>query len=636
MTTESQDHPLTADNDSTAMTVHKLGGRRPGSGEPLADLPPEAMEQLRLAHDLRNRLLDLERIYDDAIAAVWARHPEVAEATAAVEAAQTAVDEWVTRAKQQRKVDRTTRPRTETAAQLKEARQVLKSAKQAVREIKQRVYPRANAGIIAAAQIRKANVKALRQEFSERGLYWGTSNDVISHHNVAVARMRSARKKGQPAALKYHRWDGTGTLTIQLQRAAGDPPRTPELLASGEGKWSSQVRLGPYVDPAEWERMSRAQRRHAGRGEARIQVRPVHQGGRVGPEQQITVPIQTHRMLPADADVTLLRLSRRRVAAQHELALSVTAAVAATPIRDEGPSVAVHVGWRVRPDKSLRVATWVASEPMSVPDNLADVLVNHGGGWGEVVVPARWRDSHEHVAGIRAGRDKDLDGIKEHLAGWLDIHGPVDVVPDKPPLTAAMVRNWRSPARIATLAVRWRDQPPPGGEDLVRDLEAWRCQDKHLWTWEANRRKKLEGQRDDAWRRVGAWLGRTARMVIMDDVSIRDLTRVPGVGTEDDAQARASRANAAIAAPSRLRELIRAAASRHGAQLVVESTLDGRHHGCGQRLATRDELAEKMEVWCETCRRPVDQDRNTATMMLATNGQAEPPGQHPPVEPPTQ
>lgn len=619
-----------ASEPERAITVHRhgagLNGHKLGGG--LADLPESAMTQLRLAHELRHALHDIEEIYDEAVAAAWRTHPDVAASLETRDQAQTVVDEWVERAKAQRVADRSTAPRADTSKQLKAAQQALRDAKLAAREAKAAAYPRVTPTIVAAGQVRKAATKAARQEFSKRGLYWGTSNDVISHHQQAVARIRSARKKGEPAKLRRPRWDGTGTLTTQPQRAAGDPPRTPALLASNEGKWANMLRVEPWVDPRMWEAMSRAERRRAGRGQVTMQVQPVASGGRVGPDEQVMIATQQHRMLPADADVALARVTRRRVGSRHTLAVSVTASLPPTPLREEGPAVAVHVGWRVRGDRSLRVATWVATHDLEVPANVADVVAGHGS-WGEVVLPAAWRDTHEHLANIRAGRDKDLDRVKERLAGWLDDHGAVEVAGRDDPLTGADVRRWRSPARIATLLLRgWRDDPPAGDVGLVEELEAWRRHDKHLWNWEANGRKKLEGRRDDAWRRVAAWLGGVARVVIVDDVPIRDLTRVPGVGVEDDAQARAARANRVVAAPGRLRELIGNAAPRHGAALVEASAAHGtaRHYRCGVDMSPAVEFADAVEVWCDTCRLPVDQDRNMASMLLAGAGQVAPPG----------
>lgn len=635
------------------VVVHRFGGRRTITGQPgrnpdyqqsaLADLPPEAFEQLRLAHDLRNRLLDIEQVYDEAVAAAWAAHPQVARTLDEVARAQEHLNSWVERAKQQRKNDRTTRPRGETAVELRSARKLLREAKDAARDAKQAAYPQVNPAMVVAGQQRKAAIKALRQEFSVRGLYWGTSNDVIAHHNTAVGAVSAARKKGRPAALRRHRWDGSGTLTVQPQRATGDPPRTPQLLASGEGKWAKQLQVSPHTDPAEWEQLPLAQRRRLARGAAMLQVRPVGPGGRVTEGEQVQLPIMAHRMMPADADVVLARLTRRRVGSRHRLALSLTAKVPVLSPRQTGPAVAVHVGWRVRGDKSLRVATWVATEPITVPAKLAEVVRDHGG-WGEVVLPSRWRGSHEHIAGVRAGRDKDFDRVKERLAGWLDEHGPVEVPGRDQPLTGADVRRWRSPGRVARLAMdwspprdarhadRWRNNPPPGGVELAAELEAWRVQDKHLWDWESSRRRKLEGERDDAWRRVAAWLGDTARLVVVDDVDIRDLARVPGVGEEDEAQARAARANRVVAAPGRLRELISVAAPRHGAALVVQTAAGGtsRHYRCGVEMAVDTEFASAVEVWCDTCGLPVDQDRNMAWMLLAASGQVPPPGRQKP------
>lgn len=77
----------------------------------------------------------------------------------------------------------------------------------------------------------RADQKALYSKYSELGLYWATFNDVAAHHKSVVQRINKARREGRPARLRHHRFDGTGTLTVQIQRRDAAPVRTPATLA---------------------------------------------------------------------------------------------------------------------------------------------------------------------------------------------------------------------------------------------------------------------------------------------------------------------------------------------------------------------------------------------------------------------
>src|SRR5690606_27762432 len=116
----------------------------------------------------------------------------------------------------------------------------------------------------------------------------------------------------------------------------------------------------PKIDPAgrramlarvdrEWQRLTE--------GVARM---------RIG-DELVTFPVVIHRPLPPEADVTEAQLVVRRIADQLEMYLCVTAELPEPPPPADGPVVAMHLGWRLRPDGSVRVATWAASEPVDVP-----------------------------------------------------------------------------------------------------------------------------------------------------------------------------------------------------------------------------------------------------------------------------
>jgi hypothetical protein len=85
-----------------------------------------------------------------------------------------------------------------------------------------------------------------------------------------------------------------------------------------------------------------------------------------------------------------------------------------------------------------------------------------------------------------------------------------------------------------------------------------------LWDWEAHSRAQHTGRRDDAWRRVAAWLTNRFSHIVLDELNLLRIASVPDLGAEDTAQARAARALRTIAAPGALRAAISNAAQRRG------------------------------------------------------------------------
>lgn len=583
----------------TAMRVYKYGIR--------GDLPPEAIEEIRRAHRLRNQLVEIERRHSDRVAAVWATRPELAEADDAVEKAETIVDELVEEGKKTRSRNATTDIGVALRAQLKEARAKLREVKKARKELRAEAYATLKPLHAEAATERNAEVKATYGPSVAEGLYWATYNDVKAHHETARQAVRSKRAEGKPADLRFHRWDGSGTLTVQLQRQADDPPRTPLTLA-GESKWRNALQIMPALDPTPWSEMTRSDQRKLSRtGVLRF---------RIGSGEASTVlelPILLHRPIPPDADVTLVRLTRRMLAGKPHVSASVVVRLPDVPERTEGPVVAAHLGWRSRGDGSLRVAV-IAGAP-KIPENLQHIVRQHDH-WAEVILPPGWRSTWDKTSQIRSQRDRNQDVLRKWVLAWLEEH-PVTWPED---FDLTHIAKWRAPGRWATMALRLRKlddgtYPIEGTEELANYLEDWRRQDKHLWSWSANGHDKVLGRRQDAYRCIAAWLCSEAAVVALDEWSVASMARTPGLEEIDEEWQRKARANLVQAAPASLRAAIANAASARGVIVVPGQTV-AEHVTCGRKLNPEERRSE-IHVWCPTCETMVDQDHNSLQQLLA-------------------
>lgn len=521
---------------------------------------PELEEQFRLAHDLRNQLVEIHKSYEADVAKAWEQHPAVGASVAAVAAAETDVAALHERAAKERSEDRTTEPRPTTRAALKEARVVLRDAKAARRAAKDAGWSDVTAAIGEAGAARKAAVKGAYADFVQtRGLHWATYNDVVDHWKTSVAQVAAARKAGKPAELRFHRWDGSSTIAVQLQREAGKPPRTPGLLASGEGPWRNVLQVRPWEDPAAWSTRPLAERRRLARGTATMNLG----GGRAA-----DVPVVVHRMLPADADVVLARLTRRRVAGSYRYHVTLAARVA-EPGPAHGDGVAVHLSWHGAGKGWIRVATIASAvDPLPpVPSGLEGLVRRGNDHYAEVFYPPEWAEALRRVDAVRADRDTLLEELrprvvaaltKDHaLAGQLDLAG-------------STVARWRAAGRFAALARRW-----PEADPLAPVLETWRATDRRLWEREAHTRDQITARRRDAWRKVAAWACGAALVVTVSAAGMADLREAAEAGEEDTWEARGGRKHIQRAAPGDLRAAVLLAARSRGVTVVEAAETRG-------------------------------------------------------------
>lgn len=590
-----------------AVLVYKYGTRAHW------DAPQVVVDQIRLANQLRNTLVEIENTSDADMAAMWSQHPEIAAVEEDLTAATTILEEAIAAAKTQHQQDRTRTTRPKTSKAVSEARKRVRELKATRREHIAAAYAVMKPRIEEIRAARKAAIKATYAKYSqEDGLYWGTYNRTLDHHKVAATRIASARKNGQPAQLRFHRFDGSGSITTQVMRSSGDPIRSPKLLTEGASKWRNVIRLPEACAavPAEWATLARSEQRQRGAGEIVMSMGTQH--------GLLTVPVRIHRPLPPDADVAMVELVRTRIASRYETSVCITVKIPDPEPSSDGPPIAVHLGWRRRPDGSTRVATIRSTGGLVVPDGLRDVVACHGR-WAEIVFPARIDAVAGRPASLRGRRDSMFAPVLEKLATWLE--GNPSVWADDEKLAPSNVRKWKSPGRLASLTVRWRDEPPAGAEGLLAELEAWRRQDKHLWEWEANERQQTTRHRDQVWRNVASWLTTTAGVIVVDDSSMADLRRKGAVeqdpnlpGSVEDA----ARARAAMVAPGRLRELVTVAAARRGVTVttVPAAGLSQVCSGCGHKGGGGTVQAASHLIVCDGCGRTYDQDQNAVKHML--------------------
>ncbi len=580
-----------------------------------ADFDEAALAQLRLAHDLRNELVAIYRRHEDAVADAWATRPEVAEISAELGAREERLREVLERVRASKVHARSQVVPAGLRHDATEARRLLRQSKEMLRVAKNSAFADLRPVFAALSDHMRADRKATYAEWvQKRGLYWATYNDVVSHFDATIKAISRMRLEGRPADVRFHRFDGTGTLTVQLQREARDGPRTPEVLASGTSKWRNVIRLPALAD--EWEHMARSDRRRAGRVTVQMRV------GRneSGQPQWLEVPTILHRPIPREADVAQVQVTRRRVAGQHRLGLTFTCRLPAVePADPSRPTVAIDVGWRSLGDGRIRVATVEATaspEPIVVPDHLRDVLrFRDGGRQGEVTLPASWTAQFVQVKQLSGMRARNLEALRGRLAEWFDDHR--DAI-DPLELDLSALVKWRAPGQFAALALRWRTLRVDGDKEIFDEIEAWRRTDRHLWEWQEHQRRQLLDRRSDAWRVLGALLADRFSTIVVQDIDIAAMSRVPMVESGDEQRDMLARAQRVLAAPGALRQAVVHAAQRRGVKVVAADSrgLSTVHHRCGKDLSRQVDFAAGVWVLCAHCDETFDQDINACRRLL--------------------
>jgi hypothetical protein len=285
-------------------------------------------------------------------------------------------------------------------------------------------------------------------------------------------------------------------------------------------KYHNYLQL-PWTDPGAWNQLSASQQRRAGRVVAHLRY------GRSTDGQMLLteLPVQQHRQLPADADITGARLTIRHTPAGLRATLNVSATQPDPDIRRTGATVAMHLGWRRSPD-GIVAATWRAIRALRIPAALRAVVIAETARTGRLIVPAALSNAFARADHIRAERGQAARALQRSLVTWLSSHGPIDD-PRQPATTldAATVEQWCGTANLGSLASAWAAHPPAGAESIVALLRRWQRRDAKLRRGpDLGQRRHAAAARDDTYRQFAAMLATQAKVLVIDDLVLPDLT----------------------------------------------------------------------------------------------------------------
>jgi hypothetical protein len=591
MTTELAESAPTKERTTR---VYRFGARAPFVNN------ERVWGQMRAAHRYYNVLIEIEKGRRAAARAALEADPGLAEAYAALRAASevTRLAAGVIAKQKQEAADR--RGATpEAIAAVIAAREVEKDAYKAF-------YKSLSAAQKAVRpQLDEIAEKALELGRSARkhcGVYWGTYLLV----EAAVKAMKTSMPlydRGAPNDPHFKYWDGEGRIGIHIQ---GEPLTTEDVF--GEG---TSVRLVPAVRPTGCDPNSKRSRR---RQYLNLMIR-------VGSEGRMPIwavfPIVMHRPLPV-GHVTWATVSARNIGPHTEWSVQFTVDAEREAMQTEKcgtGKVALDLGWRARPDGSLRAAMWMGDD----------------GREGEITVPASIRDELSQCDALRARRDTNFNVATAELAQ--NLATVWTTVPAWLVQATKFMAQWRSQARLLALALRWKDNRFEGDAEAFSAVWAWRKQELHLWSWEAHQRQKALRHRQDIYRNAGATLSRQYGQVVFEAFDIRDVAERPAPEAPEDERSERARANRQRAAVSELRLVTTQAFLARGGTAPKRNPAYTTKtcNGCG----SIEEVSPDLMHTCSSCGRVWDQDLNAAANLLDKQRAADQSGNGETPDPPS-
>lgn len=619
--------------------VMKYGLLRPVTNEVLV------REQMRLQHQYRNTLVEIERGRRDAIRAVLGSIGSTPQMKEAADLAGEIAEAEADKVKAY-KVEHRTKKVPESMRQALDAARVAKrEASDAWKAAKQEA--RTEEVQIEIDRINALGNELVRSAYKFSRCYTWTKVKVTAPAMDAV-RARpywGVKRKGVVFPLevnnpRFIRWTGESQIGVQIQKSQ---PLPCSLISTSD---------------------------------TRLQIHGNLLRMRIGSEGVMPVwaewPIKMHRPLP-EGMITGATVSLRKVGPREEWTAEIY--VDNEPIiRPSGyGTVAVNIGWR-KVDGGIRVAYAVDDEgnvdelivrdenlrgDKQRPKNtqrpagrLSDderavvredsrlyskacQAMDDGGSIEEAESILRGRPdliqklrdrvrlppkaevlaSFRKVDELQSIRDTRFNRARYALQVWMDEH-EADV-PSWLRQRTRTIHAWKAPGRLAALVLFWKKNRFDDDYDAYDALERWRYRDHHLWTWASDQHKKALRRRRDIYRRWAAKLAERYHTIVVHKQDLSKAARKPRLLQKDDVEDNeTARANRHLVAPSELRlSLANAKRTRDGATVQIPAApITKTCNSCGS-LESFD-AADQIYHTCSSCGTRWDQDENAARNML--------------------
>lgn len=517
---------------------------------------PIVYQQMRAGHQYRNVLVAIERERrEKAMVILHGLFPDIEKMQVEFNRLEELIDAKVDELKTLRQQDRRRTSSKELSAEIAALRKQKKDLYAELAPKRKAAY-RTEEYKEAAAPMEEENRIERAEARAATTAYWGTYS--------IIEQSTSAIREGAPP--QFHPWRGDGSIGVQMQRIM-----TPASALSGK-----DARAVLTVDPDGKHMTVRL----------RLQDR--------GEQVFVSCRARYHRPLPEGVRVRWVKLVCRRVATHDKWSVQFTLSRPEPwPKRRGFGTLAVNLGWRKLPSGDIRALTWL----------------DDSGERGELILPQAQVGRIGKSESLQSIRDRNMDTIKLQLSSWLKT---AESLPDWIQERFKTLSAWRSQARLAAAVLFWRKNRFDGDEKLFNETEAWRKQDKHLYEWQANNRRKYQAWRRDLYRNFAAKMTDRYDLLLLANVKFKQIQDKPDPETETD-EMRVARERKSITAPYELQQTL--ANGFHEVKKFNPKNLTAKHHACSKLSKTADPAS--VTHHCEHCGETYDQDFNHCQNLLA-------------------
>jgi hypothetical protein len=506
-------------------------------------------EQMRLAHVYQNKLIELERARRAEWAAVLAQVPEVGVLNSRIASLEAQLESERAELGRMRSEARDKSAGDPTRAKniVVELKTLRKERKAAIKAALTRQEVIEGTARVAAKH--KEETKAAR---AVCGVYWG------SYCQVERAAEQAAKSPVEPV---FQRWTGDGGVTVQVVTNGNSANQSIAKVLDGTNNY---VRISNVALPVPGR----------GREGSRPLPRLMLRIGSTEDREPIFAewPIVLHRPFPESALVKFASVLRRRIGSREVWSAHFTVELPAQQIR-EGTSLAVNLRWS-KTTQGGELTTLAA-------DWSSD------GAFGEIHVEPEVVSQLRKAEDLQSIRDKNFERAKARLSEMLKALELPDALREK----LEHFHAWKAQGKLAAVVILWREHRFSGDAEAFAFAEAWRKQDKHLWDWEANARRKALARRKDSYRVFAAKMARLHTTLIIEKLDLARLAQEPQAEEDRDYNIAAS-AQRVATAPSELRSALLNAFRREGGTVIeVAAGLTSRE----MLAASRSEGSSKVE-----------------------------------------
>lgn len=578
-----------SENESNEVQEKNVIVRQHGCLPPL-NWDDDFNEHIYLQYKLWNRLVEIEKDLRTRYRDVFNSDSDVAPLVEKQEALQKIVEDLYEQRKQIKiKIKKKKGPETaflDNAISLNKEKLKLINA-----ELKEK---RKNLKEFYAPQIKKLDEERkelIKEARNSSGLWWGNYNAVVDSYTTARNRVLKTN-----AELKFHRFDGSGRFTIQLQGGAGISDicngKRNEVFIELMNSQEFAVYTGRGHSPHKTE-SSRDLRQY---GILNFTVFTGKNENNESFRKYLKLPIIFHRPIPENALIKMITVKKKKIGTDFIWSATFTATTS-EPILGKKYSTdmvcAINFGWK-QTEQGLRVATVQGSDKNLYHINLP-------------------QKTTEKLAYIKTLQSR-IDTMTNENFEWLFTVTKNLEMPEKMLELYVKLKRAKNPhpASFARFVILWRKEFSDITPELIKLAELRRKKCKKVELEMTNLREKTMQHRLDFYRNEAKKIAERYGLIVLDKMMISELAKLEkddGTPTELNDKARSQRQSAAV---SILREWIILQAKKMGSRIEIKNLKSSTTcHECNSSISRQSGLK-----WKCKCGAEFDQDVNATAVLL--------------------